>query len=106
MREEKPRKWYFAQKGDSGASVINHKGEVVGMVYAGYELGDVRMVLDRSGRVNIPHMKKNRMNDGTFNWVGFVTSQITGGTFTIMIIESAEMIMERCGLKVDIFPDC
>jgi hypothetical protein len=104
VREEKPRKWYFAQKGDSGASVTNHKGEVVGMVYAGYELGDVRMVLDRLGRVNIPHMKKNRMNDGTFNWVRFVTSQVTGGTFTI--IESAEMIMERCVLKVDIFPDC
>jgi hypothetical protein len=104
VREEKAREWHFAQKGDSGASVIDHRGDVVGIVYAGYELGDVRMVLDKSGRGNIPHMKKNRLNDGTFNWLGFVTSRITGGSFTM--IQSAEMVIERSGLTVDVFPDC
>ena len=93
MREERLTRLDFAIEGDSGSAVVTHDGMIVGMLFAGWEIDQVRMVMDRKGVVDIPHMRKYRLDDGTIDLVGYVQTRLMGKEFTL--VQSMKMIVDR-----------
>ena len=93
MQEDRVARLDFATQGDSGSAVVMHDGNIVGMLFADWVIDQVRVVLDKNGIVDLPHMKRNRLQDGTVELVGYVQTRLMGRSFTL--VQSMKMIFER-----------
>jgi hypothetical protein len=98
LQEEKESSNEFAKKGDSGSAVITNEGVVVGFVNAWTAIDDVMLIMDHeTGTLDIREFAKRRKSDlcaRTFDGTQFV------------LVESAEMIMQRSGVQGEIVVDC
>jgi Peptidase family S64 len=93
IQEDRVGRLDFSAKGDSGSAVVTHDGNVVGMLFAECIIDQVRVVLDRNKIVDLPHMKRNRLQDGTVDLDGYVQTRLMGRSFTL--VQSMKMIIER-----------
>jgi hypothetical protein len=105
LQEEKESSNGFAKKGDSGSAVITNEGVVVGFVYAWTAIDDVMLIMDHeTGTLDIREFAKRRRSDG-FVDIDDVYARTFDGT-QFVLVESAEMIMQRSGVQGEIVVDC
>ena len=91
----------FAFLGDSGAAVINNGGKIVGFVFAGIKINNVKFFFDRSTRTpDILKIKERREADRSVRLEDVYLEYISGRKF--VLIESANMVLERTTIKGEI----
>jgi hypothetical protein len=95
----------FVKQGDSGSAVITNDGVVVGFVYAWTTINDVMLIMDHeTGTLDIREFAKRRRSDG-FVDIDHAYARTFDDT-QFVLVESAEMIMQRSGVQGEIVVDC
>lgn len=105
LEDKKNNQNKFAGGGDSGSSVIDNEGNIVGFVFAGIEITDVKMIMDKRTRIpDIAKIIERRQGDGGVDVENVYTDVFHGERF--ILVESAEMVIERSGVGEDFVRDC
>ena len=104
LEEREESRNCFADKGDSGAAVISNEGELVGFIYGKRRIKDIKIICDKKARIpNISRIRELRGRkpediEDVFSRV--FLNQI------FVLIESAEMVLERAGVGTNFVKDC
>jgi hypothetical protein len=96
----------FADKGDSGAVVITDGGLVVGLVFAGIAITSVQ-IITLPGTRDTPDIKTTavrREDDGSLDLNDLLLTQFYGKRF--ILVENAEMVVQRSGISGNIIKCC
>jgi hypothetical protein len=94
----------FADQGDSGSAVIDNEGNAIGVLFGGWELIGIKVVLDNRMKINIEHLQNYRQADGSWDIVGYVTGRLLGLPF--ILVQSLKMILQRSGVDAAFVKDC
>jgi hypothetical protein len=104
LEEREESRNRFADKGDSGSAVISNEGELVGFVYGKRKIKNIKIICDKKTR--IPDISRIRELRGSTNEdIEDVYSRVFLGQIFVLI-ESAEMVLERSGVGTNFVKDC
>ena len=93
---------HFADKGDSGSSVISSDGQIVGIVFAMRTITKIRIICDRKSRV--PCLLRIKETRGQELGEDVYSLMFIGQIF--VLIQSMQMVLERAGVGNKFVKDC
>jgi len=102
--QEKSKNHQFARKGDSGASVVSHPGDIVGMVFARAVVHDINIIIDKGSRIpDLAVIADRCRSDGTMDIKGLTTAIFQGES--LVLLQSIDMVLAHCTVKGDVVYD-